>query len=95
MWDTVHDDEVGRFHNEYGERFIVFSDQTFASDETDWKRVSIDPGHEIDEETFLFSVAESDTVGSILLTAGILDAVLIPIFDTGDEKQHVVTRVDG
>lgn len=51
--------EIGRFTNQFGERFVVFDDHTFAGDETDW---IITTG-----EDFVFEAWEANALASILL----------------------------
>jgi hypothetical protein len=68
IWTNPQEDEIGRFLNIDGERFVLYKDRTFASDETDWERVPIE-GASLREEGFLFSGRERAAIEGIVLSA--------------------------
>lgn len=76
---TWEEGEIGRFLNEYGEGFIIYEDDTFASDETDWERLPF-TSSEDDEEVFVFSDSEAETIGSIVLTHDPEKMLILPVF---------------
>ena len=56
------EDEIGRFQNEHGERYVLFKDNTFTGDEVDWERVPL-------VGDFIFSKEELSTALAIIAAA--------------------------
>lgn len=67
LLDAEFEEEIGRFENELGERFVFFYDKVpcFTGDEVDWERVELAGGG------FMFSAREQAQIDEMLEKAGV------------------------